>query len=65
LILECSSARKQSLTHLSLDEIRARRERLGRCEVVLTHLTDAVAQELALDPVPMLTGAHDGMTWAP
>ena len=65
LILECTSARKQSLTHLSLDEIRERRERLGQCEVVLTHLTDNVAQELALDPIPMLTGAHDGMTWTP
>jgi ribonuclease BN (tRNA processing enzyme) len=65
LILECTSARRQSPTHLSLDEIRSGRERLGRCQVVLVHLTDEVAQELAIDPVPMLLGAYDGMSWPP
>jgi ribonuclease BN (tRNA processing enzyme) len=63
LILECTSARKESETHLCLDEIRANRERLGRCQVILVHLTDDVAQELALDPIPMLFAAHDGMIW--
>jgi ribonuclease BN (tRNA processing enzyme) len=63
LVLECTSPRRESATHLSLDEIRANRDRLGRCPIVLVHLTDDVAQELALDPVPVLTAAHDGMLW--
>jgi ribonuclease BN (tRNA processing enzyme) len=61
LILECSSTRAESPTHLSLDEIRSGRERLGNGRIALVHLPDAVAQELAIDPVPLLFCAHDGM----
>jgi ribonuclease BN (tRNA processing enzyme) len=63
LILECSSARRESPAHLSLDEIRSGRDRLGECQIALVHLTDAVAQELAIDPAPRLFCAHDGMTY--
>jgi ribonuclease BN (tRNA processing enzyme) len=63
LILECSSSRAESPKHLSLDDIRSKRGLLGRCQIILVHLTDDVVQELALDPIPMLLGSHDGMAY--
>jgi len=65
LILECSSLRQHADTHISLEEIRERHERLGRAQIVLVHLTDDIAEELSLDPIPRLVAAHDGMVLSP
>jgi ribonuclease BN (tRNA processing enzyme) len=65
LIMECSSLHRQTPTHLSLEEIRAGRQRLGRGQIILVHLTDEIAEELALDPVPRLVTAHDGLAYSP
>jgi hypothetical protein len=32
-------------------------------QALLVQPSIEVAQELALDPIPMLTAAHDGMLW--
>ena len=47
-----------------LEEIRAGRERLGPGDLVLVHLSDEVAEELAVNPVPGVIAAHDGMVWS-
>jgi len=65
LIMECSSVRQEAPGHLWLGELRERRERLGSGKVVLVHLTDAVAEELARDPLPDLVAAYDGMIFLP
>lgn len=65
LIVECTSVRPESEMHLCLDELRERRDRLDCPEILLVHLNDAVAEELALDPLPGVTAAHDGMAWPP
>jgi ribonuclease BN (tRNA processing enzyme) len=64
-ILECTTAAPESKGHLSLDEIRAGRERLGPGEVVLVHLSDDVAEELAVNPIAGVIAAYDGMIWSP
>lgn len=65
LIMECSSVRQEAPGHLWLDELRERRAKLGSGKVVLVHLTDAVAEELARDPLPDLVAAYDGMIFLP
>jgi ribonuclease BN (tRNA processing enzyme) len=65
LILECTSLQRDMATHLSLEEIREGRERLGETQIVLVHLTDEIAEELSLDPIPGLVAAHDGMVYSP
>jgi ribonuclease BN (tRNA processing enzyme) len=65
LILECTTLERQAFTHLSLEEIREGRERLGQAQIVLVHLTDEVAEELSLDPIPRVVAAHDGMVYSP
>ncbi len=61
LIVECSSVEPEDLPHVSLRELRERRERLAAPRVVLTHLTDAVAADLARDPIRGTVAAHDRM----
>lgn len=61
LITECSTVEKELSGHLSLEEIRADRAKLGKAQLVLVHLTDSVAEDLARDPVPNLLAAYDGM----
>lgn len=61
LILECSSLRSEVEVHLSLEEIRRGAGRLGSERIVLVHLTDEVAEALAIDPIPRVSAAHDGM----
>ncbi len=61
LILECSSSADELEGHLSLRQIRERIDRLRAKQVVLVHLTDEVAGRLAIDPLPRVTAAHDGM----
>ena len=61
LILECTSAGPPLPAHVCLDEVRRGVERLGAARVVLIHLPDAVAAELARDPIPGVAAAHDGM----
>jgi ribonuclease BN (tRNA processing enzyme) len=61
LVAECTTVDRGAQAHLSLDEIRAGRARLGARRVVLVHLTDAVAERAALDPVPGVVAAHDGL----
>jgi len=61
LVTECTGIERGAQAHLSLDEIRASRARLGARRIVLVHLTDAVAERLALDPVPGVVAAHDGL----
>ena len=65
LIVECSSVRPEAPRHLSLEEIRAGRARLGDGQLLLVHLTASVAEELARDPVPNLMATYDGMIFLP
>ncbi len=65
LIVECTTLERQTFTHLSLEEIREGRERLGKAHIVLVHLTDEVAEELSLDPIPGVVAAYDGMAYYP
>jgi ribonuclease BN (tRNA processing enzyme) len=65
LVVECTTPRRQSPTHLSLEEIRQGREKLGPTQIILVHLTDEVSQELSLDPIPGVIASHDGMVYAP
>jgi len=65
LILECTSLERQAFTHISLEEVREGRDRLGAAHIVLVHLTDEVAEELSLDPIPGVVAAHDGMVYSP
>ena len=41
------------------------RERLGAAQVLLVHLTDAVAENLARNPIPNLLATYDGMIFLP
>jgi ribonuclease BN (tRNA processing enzyme) len=59
-VVECTSVGRLD-GHLSLDELRERRDELAAERLVLVHLTDAVALALAADPVPGVMAAHDGM----
>lgn len=61
LIAECTTVERCGHAHLSLDEIRSGRSRLAARRIVLVHLTDAVAEQLALDPLPGVVAAHDGL----
>ena len=61
VILECSSVEPVELPHVSLAELRARRDRLEAPRIVINHLTDAVAAALAADPIPGVLPAHDGL----
>jgi ribonuclease BN (tRNA processing enzyme) len=65
LITECTSVEPEARGHLSLQEIRQKRDRLGSGQVLLVHLTDAVAEDLARDPVPELLATYDGMIFLP
>jgi len=64
-IVECTTPRPAAETHLSLDEIRRGRDRLESAELVLVHLGDDVAEELAIDPIRGVVAASDGMIWTP
>lgn len=64
LALECTSLRRATDLHLCLDELREKIGRLETEQVVLTHLTDEVAESLAIDPIPGVVAAHDGMVMA-
>jgi len=64
-IVECTTPRPVSETHLSLEEIRRGRERLGSSELLLVHLGDDVADELAVNPIRGVIAANDGMVWTP
>jgi ribonuclease BN (tRNA processing enzyme) len=63
LVVECSSVEERPHAHLSLSEIRRRRAELGTADLVLVHLPDAVALELARDPIARVTAAYDGMDY--
>ena len=62
VVMECTTPRPGAHAHVSLDELREGIGRLGDCRVVLVHLTDAVACELAADPIPRVVAGYDGMT---
>jgi len=64
LVAECSSIARSALAHLSLEEFRDGRARLAAERIVLVHLSDAVAEGLALDPLPGVCVAHDGLVLA-
>ena len=61
LVLECTSVEPSVDVHVSLEEIRDGIDRLDARQVVLTHLTDEVAENLAIDPIPRVRAAYDGM----
>ena len=63
-MLECTSVRSSVDVHLSLEQIREGIRRLGAHRVILNHLTDEVAEALAIDPIPGVVPAHDGMLLA-
>ncbi len=63
LVMECSSPSPEVPTHVSLDELRERRDRLDVPEILLVHLTDAVAAALARDPIRGVLAAHDGQSY--
>jgi ribonuclease BN (tRNA processing enzyme) len=62
LLVECTSPADRT-HHVALQDIRQRIGDLGSCAVVLVHLTDEVAAELAADPVPRVSAAYDGMRY--
>jgi len=62
LVVECTLTQpRPELGHLSLAEIRQRREELAVEQLLLVHLTDDVAGELARDAIPGVTASFDGM----
>ncbi len=61
LLVECTTVERQEHAHVSLDELRSAVDRLGPCAVVLVHLTDDVAADLAANPLPRVIAGHDGM----
>jgi len=61
LVLECTSVDSGVDVHISLEEVRDGIDRLDAGRVVLTHLTDDVAESLAIDPIPRVDAAYDGM----
>jgi ribonuclease BN (tRNA processing enzyme) len=64
VVLECTSLHRSVDVHLCLDELREKIGRLETKQVALTHLTDEVAESLAIDPIPGVVAAHDGMVLA-
>jgi ribonuclease BN (tRNA processing enzyme) len=60
-VLECTSVDPGADVHISLEEVRGGIDRLDARRVVLTHLTDDVAESLAIDPIPRVDAAYDGM----
>lgn len=62
LILECTSLDRGPYAHISLREIREGLGRLGDCRLILVHLPDEVATDLAEDPIPRVTAAYDGLS---
>lgn len=61
LFLECTTLAPGPPGHVSLAELRLRRARLEVPRIVLVHTVDEVARQLALDPLPGVVAAHDGM----
>jgi ribonuclease BN (tRNA processing enzyme) len=61
LLVECTTVERQSHPHVSLSELRAGVERLAARRIVLVHLTDEVAEDLARDPLPRVVAGHDGL----
>ena len=62
-VVECTSVEPVEQAHVSLGEIRERAICLGSGRTILVHLTDAVAAELAANPVPGVSASHDGMIY--
>jgi len=63
-LIECTSVNKVEQAHVSLVELRERVDSLGDCRIVVVHLPDEVAAELAADPIPRVIASHDGMVYA-
>lgn len=63
LVVECTSREDRTHPHVSLQDIRERIAELECSEVVLVHLTDEVASDLAADPIARVTAAYDGMNY--
>jgi len=61
LFVECTTLEKGDYTHISLAEIREQRPRLPQGRWILVHLPDAVALDLAADPISGVVAASDGM----
>jgi ribonuclease BN (tRNA processing enzyme) len=61
LIVECTTVGRQDHPHVSLDELRERAAGLASERIVLVHLPDEVAEELARDPVPRVVAGYDGL----
>jgi hypothetical protein len=64
LLLECTGVTAGPGAHLALDQVRAGIERLGRGQLLLVHLTDEVAAELARDPIPRVLATYDGFVFS-
>jgi ribonuclease BN (tRNA processing enzyme) len=64
VLVECTSVEPRDFPHVALEEIRERHDRLGGGEVVLVHLTDEVAADLAARPIPRTLAGYDGMALA-
>lgn len=64
LVLECTTVEENDLPHVSLETLRARRDRLQAARVLLVHLPDAVAESLARDPIPGVITTHDGLVYS-
>jgi len=61
LLVECTTVARQPHSHVSLEELRQGVGRLASERIVLVHLTDAVAEDLARDPLPRVVAGHDGL----
>ena len=65
LVVECTSVSTETPYHVSLADLRKSVGRLGVPQCVLVHLNDAVATDLARDPIPGVLAAYDGWTFSP
>ena len=60
-VVECTSSDRAIEGHVSLADVRGHAAELDTRRLVLVHLTDEVAEALALDPIPRVLAAHDGL----
>lgn len=63
LIIECTSVAKAAYAHVSVEELREGRPRLGAARIAAVHLSDEVEQALKADPIPDVVPVRDGETW--
>ena len=61
LVLECTTLRRQAGSHVSLEELRAKRQSLPVARIILVHVSEGVADELSRNPIEGVEVADDGL----